>query len=109
MPIFDKILPIVDAGLAIIKAFEGHEGEYCGVGRAGTLKAAELAKSERDGVTHGAASVLAGSSNMEKGKDAAGETGYWDDYCLAQFLRGVCLRYIAYPVGSTSLQPRHCY
>ena len=24
--------------------------------------------------------------------------GYWDDYCLARFLEGVCLRYIAYPV-----------
>jgi len=24
--------------------------------------------------------------------------GYWDDYCLAMFLRGVCLRYVAYPV-----------
>lgn len=25
--------------------------------------------------------------------------GYWDDYCLAQFLKGVCLRYVAYPVS----------
>jgi len=24
--------------------------------------------------------------------------GYWDDYCLALFLRGVCMRYVAYPV-----------
>uniref|UniRef100_A0A0W0FP07 Uncharacterized protein n=1 Tax=Moniliophthora roreri TaxID=221103 RepID=A0A0W0FP07_MONRR len=23
--------------------------------------------------------------------------GYWDDYCLAKFLEGVCLRYVAYP------------
>lgn len=29
---------------------------------------------------------------------AAGKGGYWDDYCLALFLRGVCMRYVAYPV-----------
>ncbi|PBK72107.1 hypothetical protein ARMSODRAFT_743500 [Armillaria solidipes] len=23
--------------------------------------------------------------------------GYWDDFCLAKFLEGVCLRYVAYP------------
>jgi hypothetical protein len=26
--------------------------------------------------------------------------GYWDDYCLARFLEGVCLRFVAYPVSS---------
>ncbi|KAH6894046.1 hypothetical protein BKA70DRAFT_1320347 [Coprinopsis sp. MPI-PUGE-AT-0042] len=31
----------------------------------------------------------------EKGYE--GGTGYWDDFCLAQFLRGMCLRYVAYP------------
>ena len=25
-----------------------------------------------------------------------GGHGYWDDYCLAKFLEGVCLRYIAH-------------
>ena len=25
--------------------------------------------------------------------------GYWDDLCLANFLLGVCLRYVAYPVS----------
>lgn len=35
----------------------------------------------------------------EKEKEyAAGKGGYWDDYCLALFLRGVCMRYVAYPV-----------
>lgn len=29
---------------------------------------------------------------------AEGGKGYWDDYCLAMFLRGVCMRYVAYPV-----------
>jgi hypothetical protein len=32
-------------------------------------------------------------------KNYEGGQGYWDDYCLAQFLKGVCLRYVAYPVG----------
>ncbi|KAH9837579.1 uncharacterized protein C8Q71DRAFT_753294 [Rhodofomes roseus] len=26
---------------------------------------------------------------------------FWDDWCLAQFLRGVCLRYVAYPDADT--------
>jgi hypothetical protein len=29
-----------------------------------------------------------------------GGHGYWDDFCLARFLEGVCLRYVAYPVRS---------
>ena len=42
---------------------------------------------------------------LEKGKklkekEYEGDgVGYWDDYCLAKFLEGVCLRYVAYPVG----------
>jgi hypothetical protein len=31
----------------------------------------------------------------EKGYESG--TGYWDDFCLAQFLRGICMRYVAYP------------
>jgi hypothetical protein len=27
-----------------------------------------------------------------------GGKGYWDDYCLAELLHGVLLRYVAYPV-----------
>jgi hypothetical protein len=34
----------------------------------------------------------------KEGKYAGGKSGYWDDYCLALFLRGVCMRYVAYPV-----------
>lgn len=29
----------------------------------------------------------------------SGKGGYWDDFCLAKFLEGICLRYIAYPVS----------
>lgn len=25
--------------------------------------------------------------------------GFWDDWCLAMFFKGVCLRYLAYPVS----------
>jgi len=35
----------------------------------------------------------------EKVVQERGFNGYWDDYCLAHFLRGVCLRFIAYPVS----------
>jgi hypothetical protein len=37
-----------------------------------------------------------------KEKDYEGGVGYWDDYCLAKFLEGVCLRYVAYPVSALS-------
>lgn len=35
-----------------------------------------------------------------------GGHGYWDDLCLAHFLEGICLRYIAYPVSYPVLW--HC-
>lgn len=34
----------------------------------------------------------------DKPSKYANGVGYWDDLCLVNFLRGVCLRYIAYPV-----------
>jgi hypothetical protein len=97
--IFEKVLPTVDAALEILKCFEGVEERYCGVGRAGQAKAAEIMKIKGAHSEAGEkGDVVTGSSHTEKGKEAPAETGYWDDYCLAQFLRGVCLRYIAYPV-----------
>ncbi|KAF9446913.1 hypothetical protein P691DRAFT_803254 [Macrolepiota fuliginosa MF-IS2] len=36
-------------------------------------------------------------AHKSKPKKYEGGHGYWDDYCLAQFLKGVCLRYVAYP------------
>ncbi|KAF9268387.1 hypothetical protein L218DRAFT_954749 [Marasmius fiardii PR-910] len=38
-------------------------------------------------------------------KKYQGGVGYWDDYCLAKFLEGVCLRYIAYPDPDAELEP----
>ena len=37
-------------------------------------------------------------SFKSKPKKYEGGRGYWDDYCLAQFLKGICLRYVAHPV-----------
>lgn len=34
----------------------------------------------------------------------SGADEYWDDYCLAHFLRGVTLRYIAYPEAHAKVQ-----
>ncbi|KAF9523683.1 hypothetical protein CPB83DRAFT_775027 [Crepidotus variabilis] len=36
---------------------------------------------------------------------AGGKGGYWDDYCLAMFLRGVCMRYLAYPDADAQIDP----
>lgn len=36
-----------------------------------------------------------------KERPSAYDGKFWDDWCLAMFLRGVCLRYIAYPVSCT--------
>ncbi|UZJ52370.1 hypothetical protein CBS101457_001690 [Exobasidium rhododendri] len=35
----------------------------------------------------------------------SGADEYWDDYCLAHFLRGVTLRYIAYPEKHAKVDP----
>ena len=32
-------------------------------------------------------------------KKGAKSNGYWDDYALAHFLKGVCLRFVAFPVS----------
>ncbi|GAA5888776.1 hypothetical protein JCM6882_002847 [Rhodosporidiobolus microsporus] len=55
------------------------------------------------------AAVKAVLKELEEVKDpsAYGKNGdeYWDDYCLAHFLRGVILRFIAHPEPYVKLQP----
>ncbi|KAG2006390.1 Inclusion body clearance protein IML2 [Coprinopsis cinerea AmutBmut pab1-1] len=38
-------------------------------------------------------------------KYEGGSGGYWDDYCIAKFLQGVCLRYVAYPDQDAEIDP----
>ncbi|KAF7342547.1 hypothetical protein MSAN_02010900 [Mycena sanguinolenta] len=45
------------------------------------------------------------SGDREKGKGKEARQGYWDDYCLARFLEGVCLRYVAFPDPDAVLPP----
>jgi len=42
-----------------------------------------------------------GEYMQEYKKRGAKNNGYWDDYALAQFLKGVCLRFVAFPVSIT--------
>jgi len=41
-------------------------------------------------------------STAPKQKERA---GHWDDYCLARFLQGVCLRYVAHPDPDAEVDP----
>ena len=45
---------------------------------------------------------LYGRMGDDKAVDDAGE--FWDDLALGRFLKGVCLRYVAYPVGYCTLR-----
>ena len=40
-----------------------------------------------------------GEYMQEYKKKGAKSNGYWDDWALAHFLKGVCLRFVAYPVS----------
>ncbi|KAG7441581.1 uncharacterized protein BT62DRAFT_936891 [Guyanagaster necrorhizus] len=40
-----------------------------------------------------------------RSKDKKRTPGYWDDFCLAKFLEGVCMRYVAYPDPDVILPP----
>ena len=46
-----------------------------------------------------------GEYMQEYKKGGAKSNGYWDDYALAHFLKGVCLRYVAFPVSSLPVHP----
>ncbi|KAJ3720521.1 hypothetical protein C8R42DRAFT_696791 [Lentinula raphanica] len=47
---------------------------------------------------------------LEKHKDDHGKyyngKGYWDDFCLAKLMEGVCKRYLAYPDPDAELDPK---
>jgi hypothetical protein len=45
---------------------------------------------------------IEGSTEADYEGDGA---GYWDDYCLAKFLEGVCLRFVAYPDPDALIDP----
>ena len=36
--------------------------------------------------------------------EPAKRPGYWDDWCLARYLEGVCMRFVAYPVRTSALR-----
>ena len=46
-----------------------------------------------------------GEYMQEYKKRGAKNNGYWDDYALAHFLKGVCLRFVAFPVSYLPMPP----
>ncbi|KAJ7506158.1 hypothetical protein B0H11DRAFT_2186288 [Mycena galericulata] len=50
-------------------------------------------------------SVRAALAALAAHKEGERAQGYWDDYCLARFLEGVCLRYVAFPDPDAVLDP----
>ncbi|KIY67272.1 hypothetical protein CYLTODRAFT_397404 [Cylindrobasidium torrendii FP15055 ss-10] len=49
--------------------------------------------------------VEATLKELEAESAAQKRQGYWDDICLARFLEGVCLRYVAFPVSDVNADP----
>lgn len=43
------------------------------------------------------------AAELDAAAAAPAAGGHWDDVCLARFLEGVCLRFIAYPVRCVSI------
>jgi len=86
--IITKMLPEVDRALerlGVLVEVQEREAEFDE-----KPAVAENAKSEKE---------KREKERKEKEKEyAAFNGGYWDDYCLALFLRGVCMRYVAHPV-----------
>jgi len=55
-------------------------------------------KHERD-IKQGKAGIVKKRKELGPEKYEGGADEYWDDLCLARFLEGVCLRFVAYPVS----------
>ncbi|KAG8808352.1 hypothetical protein FRC17_003991 [Serendipita sp. 399] len=79
--IVESMLPLVNNALGVLRLHEEHPERYCS-----DNSKEEDARSQKSSVTIN-----------EKTKDPVELNGYWDDYCLAHFLHGICLRYVAYP------------
>lgn len=86
--IITKMLPEVDRALerlGVLVEVQEREAEFDEKPAVAANAKSEKEKREKE--------------RKEKEKEyATGKGGYWDDYCLAMFLRGVCMRYVAYPV-----------
>ena len=85
-----RMLPEVDAALKSLGVFDD-------------VVAAEV----EGGPSSSAAKTSEAEWRKRERAYAEGGKGYWDDYCLAMFLRGVCLRYVAYPVRIILLRRAH--
>lgn len=104
--IIEKMLPIVDNALAVLKDCEGdHDGYPSAIMEASkTIKKGSTTTIvvEKDA----GADSKSNSKEGKEGNASSVDNGYWDDYCLAHFLKGVCLRYVEFPVGLL-LYPTH--
>ncbi|KAF8200119.1 hypothetical protein BJ912DRAFT_1029695 [Pholiota molesta] len=92
-----RMLPEVDAALRELGVLEDvvaveHTGGVSGKGK-------ESSSSEKVRVKTPEKEWRAREKGYHGGK------GYWDDYCLVMFLRGVCMRYVAYPDPDAELDP----
>lgn len=78
----DKMLPLINNAIGVLRLHEDSPETYC-------------ATAEPSGKDEDAKSRI--SVNEKQKETAVAKNGFWDDYCLAHFLRGVCLRFIEYP------------
>ena len=96
----DRMLPEVRKVLRKLALFGPGTGQssslddIVGVGYEEKDRESEDIKQGKTGIGRGARGNELGPEKYEGGADE-----YWDDLCLARFLEGVCLRFVAYPVG----------
>ncbi|KAG5634747.1 hypothetical protein H0H81_000907 [Sphagnurus paluster] len=94
-----RMLPLVRTALGRLGQFG--EGVGAGAGGAsassseGSLASSVSGKKKPNGKANGKANGVGKRQSVEKYEGGVAE--YWDDLCLARFLEGVCLRYLAYP------------
>ncbi|KAF5368262.1 hypothetical protein D9615_010361 [Tricholomella constricta] len=123
--ILRKMLPLVRAALAKLALYgEGTGVQVEGTGvtlpvegtgvpllmGTGEVESAALGDSRKDkdkDTGRGKKGKGKGKGKKKLGVDKyeGGAAEYWDDLCLARFLEGVCLRFIAYPDPDAVLDP----